>query len=659
MNIDISLESTQLSFSILDENGLTKEIWDHNDFMTGTSLRSLSSFFSFSEVTTLTVKKYFFYLLRSITFVEKRVSSDIIHFLGLLNKELIENKNAAVTKDATAKKVLLKCIAFSKKQLIGNKFLFSGDKDPRDKHIVKEIKDILRGETPEETTLVSIQQQKYIKTFIRIYILYISEVVLSKLSSFIESNVDIKIGYAVTIEKILLEKLFGTEDNLRDIIYASGLIRKGDRFKKLRIITQGEGILPLIQQSYELEFSINSFFVLAQLHESYIQLTLNRVVTASDSNEDGSESIITQDKIIHIPSIHDSFCLKMWNNIMADSTLIQLCDTHIKNDAIELLELFSTKNLEKFKKNLRNYISKQVLGKNSVVQYTDQTTIYISTSCICSVRITISDIIDISFRPVLQEVISAVYTSLINKQLFREYRNIEYIFHMICFNYNPWFQPIFMKILEDENNQFMYDKRIDTPCYVIPKLWNQILQPVLKQRPLLYKVFRVGVLHQVFSKSYGFSFDHIFFNQLSHNTNRHFNYRYKSSDTKTISFDNKSVFLLFKKGDKISTQTKRIFNLSLKSATLRGRFGIQYFKMRNLDNLGFDEIYSFDHTSEKIEGPQIGGPFDNIGSELPVVISIVYEGYPSSFSLSTKVVGDEMEPYNIIRPAEPTTLARF
>lgn len=77
-----------------------------------------------------------------------------------------------------------------------------------------------------------------------------------------------------------------------------------------------------------LPFPLKSFFVLAQLHEDYIQLTLNQVVTESNSNEQNQESIIIHDKSIQIPNIYDSLCLNMWNNIVKDNSLIQLCDTH-------------------------------------------------------------------------------------------------------------------------------------------------------------------------------------------------------------------------------------------------------------------------------------------------------------------------------------------
>ncbi|KAI8047147.1 hypothetical protein BDF21DRAFT_222242 [Thamnidium elegans] len=49
MNIDILLESTALSFSLLDENGLVKEIWNHDYFVPDISLRSLARSLMFQK----------------------------------------------------------------------------------------------------------------------------------------------------------------------------------------------------------------------------------------------------------------------------------------------------------------------------------------------------------------------------------------------------------------------------------------------------------------------------------------------------------------------------------------------------------------------------------------------------------------------------------
>ncbi|KAI8047020.1 hypothetical protein BDF21DRAFT_233226 [Thamnidium elegans] len=168
----------------------------------------------------------------------------------------------------------------------------------------------------------------------------------------------------------------------------------------------------------------------------------------------------------------------MWSNIIEHSSLIQLCDTHKGYNDNELLDIFSLENQAEFTNNLKEYISKDILSKNLTTQKADKTTVYLSKLCNCRVCLTVNDITEISFRPVLQDIISLVFTSLINKQLFGNYRNIQYVFHLISFNYNPQFQHILMKILDDETDYFLYEQRIDIDHYTIPKLSNRLIQPI-------------------------------------------------------------------------------------------------------------------------------------------------------------------------------------
>ncbi|GAA5800355.1 hypothetical protein HPULCUR_005783 [Helicostylum pulchrum] len=193
MNIDISIESTLLYFSFLDENGFDKESWNNDYFLTDISLRSLGSFFRFSEITTLNVKDSF------IVFAEEYLMSDISSFSDFRNVEFN-----------------------------------------------KEIENILYEDSLAEDLLVSVQQHVYIKTFVLLYMTYIKDVISSKLSGIIDPNTSIQIGYAVTIEKLVLSRLFDTEEGLQDVIYASGLIQRNDSSKKLRVIRQGKQLLPLI-----------------------------------------------------------------------------------------------------------------------------------------------------------------------------------------------------------------------------------------------------------------------------------------------------------------------------------------------------------------------------------------------------------------------------
>ncbi|KAI8066116.1 hypothetical protein BDF21DRAFT_117799 [Thamnidium elegans] len=208
--------------------------------------------------------------------------------------------------------------------------------------------------------------------------------------------------------------------------------------------------------------------MVSQLHKDYVQLTLNQVVTEFGSDHEDQETIIIQEKTIPIPNIYDSLCFNMWSNITEDSSLIQPCDTHKGYNDNELLDIFSLENQAEFTNNFKEYISKDILNKNLTTQKADKITVYLSDSCNCRVCLTVNDITEISFQPVLQDIISLVFTSLINKQLFGNYRNIQYVFHLIRFSYNPQFQRILMKILDEETDYFMYEQRIEVAYYTIP-----------------------------------------------------------------------------------------------------------------------------------------------------------------------------------------------
>ncbi|KAG2233245.1 hypothetical protein INT48_001694 [Thamnidium elegans] len=438
MNIDILLESTMLSFSLLNENGLVKGIWNHDYFVPDIGLRSLGSFFTFSEVATLNVKKSFIASVKKYLMDESNISSVV------LNKDM-----------------------------------------------VIEIENILSIESHYKDGMVSIQQQVYIKAFVLIYMIYINEIVSRKMPKIAGGNVNIKTGYAFTIEKALLQRLRVTEDELRDMIYASNLVQKNGSYKKLRVTTQGEGPLPVIQQSLKLQLPLRSFFVVAQLHEDYVQLTLNQVVTESGSDHEDQETIVIQEEIIPIPNIYDALCFNMWSNITEDSSLIKLCDTHKGYNDNELLDIFSLKNQAEFANNLKEYISTEILNKNLTTQKADKTTVYLSKSC----------------------------------------------------NY-------------DETDYFLYEQSIDVDNYTIPKLPNQLRQPILRQEPCLYKEFQMGVLRQVYNENFGFGFN-------DSRDDPHIELKNNIEGTNIILIDDEKIFPLFQKGDKMNeSQLNRVFYLN-------------------------------------------------------------------------------------------------
>ncbi|KAI8088118.1 hypothetical protein BDF21DRAFT_396308 [Thamnidium elegans] len=562
MNIDFSEESTQLSFSLLDNNGLIKKIWDHNYFIQDTHLCSLGSYFNFSKVQTLNINYSF--------------------------------------------------IKFAEKYLKGESIILSDD-TASSKEIMTEIEVIMNMKSHDKELLASIQQPVCIKAFIAIYMIYLRNIVSSKLVSITGHIVDIKIGYSITIEKMLLDNLFGTKAYFEEVVYTSGLIRKDDHRKKLRVITQGEGLLPVIQKFWKLQFPVKSFFVVAQLYQDYVQLTLNQVVTEDKKDQ---EATIIQDEIIHIPNFYRTLCLNMWNNIVEDTSLIQMCDKHKKHT---LLEIFSVQNQKYFSSNIKRYLSNNILNTSSISQVNEKTIINISTSCSCRVSLLVDDIIEICFRPIIQDVVSLVSTSL--------------------------FQPILVKMLEDETDQYTYEQEIDIPHYIIPDLSNQLLQPVLQQQPFSYKGFLVGVLHHICSENYGFGF---YFPKECEG----FSLKNNSSDTKSISINRETVFPIFKRGDKItSSQNNRFFYVNSQTKTTSAPFWI--------NSLRLGETVPSKDISEKITTSYIDTSDINKVRYLPIVISIVYNGYSSSFSLSVKIVGGELTADSSVIVGEPMTLARF
>ncbi|GAA5812782.1 hypothetical protein MFLAVUS_006240 [Mucor flavus] len=440
----ISLGSTLFTCSLLDEDGSIRQIFNHENFIAD-NLPLLGNFYTFSNMTTLSVKERF------ITFAEK-------YFIGELVDSTVDDG------------------------------VFMKD----------EIKAILTEHLSTGEVLVSTNNPKYIKAFISMYIVYIKEEILNKLlDHLISDKLNTKIGYAVSIEAMLLNNTIGNKDNLRDIIFASGLVPKDNDSKKLRIITQGERILPAIQKSLKLEFPLKLYFLLCQLHENYVQLSLHQVVKDSASEEKVQEFIIVQDVTTSIPNIYDSLCASMWLNLVQDNSLIDLCETHKTSDKSKILDLFLSKTKKEFFAILRVHISDNVLQNNSGAQSTmDTNAVKLNSSCNCKVRLTTADIIDVSFTPVLQDIACTLFASLLNKELFGNYININYLFSFIRFSSNPQLQYAFTRILEEEADDYNLELGIDTCCLLVPELFSQLIRPVIAQRPFCYKDFRIGALQQ-------------------------------------------------------------------------------------------------------------------------------------------------------------------
>ncbi|KAI9259793.1 hypothetical protein EDC94DRAFT_612107 [Helicostylum pulchrum] len=494
------------------------------------------------------------------------------------------------------------------------------------------------------------------------YVIYIKEEILNKLPDhLISDQMDTKIGYAISIEAMLLNNTIGTRNSLQDIIYASGLVPKVDDSKKLRITTQGERILPAIQKSLKLEFSLKSYFLVCQLHEDYVQLSLHQVVTAPSSEEEEQESIIVQDEILNIPNIYDSLCTSMWQNLVQDSSLIELCKVHNTSDDNKILDLFSSNIKEDFFMNLKDNISDNVLQNNFGTQSTADThAVKLNSSCDCKVRLTTTDIIDVSFTPVLQDIACTLSASLLNKELFGNYANVDYMVSFIRFNSNPQLQYAFSKILEEEADDFNLELGIDTSCLLVPELFSQLLQPVISQRPLCYKDFEIGALQQVCSENYVFSI------AQSKPGRACPLYKSKITDTETIKCGSNIGLPFLNKGELISNvRTNRPFYLRGGKDRRINTFRIEIYRFKTMNYLNDNETLSLnDNIYQSVGCKELGYRyiFDWEDVDAPLMISVRYVSYTSSLQFSVKLVGADARDEifaGVIEAGEPLTLSRF
>ncbi|KAI9263593.1 hypothetical protein EDC94DRAFT_83857 [Helicostylum pulchrum] len=524
------------------------------------------------------------------------------------------------------------------------------------------MKALLNKELSNGEALISTYKPEYIKAFVLMYMIYIKEEILNKLPDhLISDHTDMKIGYAISIEAMLLNNTIGTKNSLQDIIFASGLVPKDDDSKKLRITTQGERILPAIQKSLKLKLSLKSYFLICQLHEDYVQLSLHQVVTAPNPEKKEQESIIVQDEILDIPNIYDSLCTTMWQNLVQDSSLVELCEMHITSDDNKILDLFSSKTKSELFANLKGHISDNVLQNNLDTQNTtDTNAVKLNSSCKCKLRLTTADIIDVSFTRVLQDIACTLSASLLNKELFGNYANIDYMFSFVRFSSNPQLQYTFSKILEEEADDFNLELGIDTSCLLVPELFSQLLQPVISQRTLCYKDFEIGALQQVCSENYVF--------RISEGESEGGQPLYKSkiTDTERIECDYRVAFPFLNKGELISNvRTNRSFYLQNREYCLFFTFIIDIYRFKTMNYLSDNETLSLDdniYQSVDFNTVNFSDLFDKEDVNVPAIVSVRYVSYTSSLQFFVKLVGADTrdeELAGVIETGEPLTLSRF
>lgn len=120
----------------------------------------------------------------------------------------------------------------------------------------------------------------------------------------------------------------------------------------MQINTQGEELLPVLLQRLNLELPLKSYYVLSQLHATYIQITLKQVVKIA-SNEEEVAAITIQNETIPINDIYEELLKNIWRHIILNEVLVINCPLHCGNFTI-------LSNYKEFTKRMKVYIEKTV-----------------------------------------------------------------------------------------------------------------------------------------------------------------------------------------------------------------------------------------------------------------------------------------------------------
>ncbi|KAI7891434.1 uncharacterized protein EV154DRAFT_224321 [Mucor mucedo] len=345
----------------------------------------------------------------------------------------------------------------------------------------------------------------YMYFFMITYLHCLHKKIEEKLKSIVGTNWRAKnIWYGVSIDKKLLDTVFGSMKNLEKLFFASGILEKDDEIRKAKFCTRGEEILPAIQHKYQhLEFGLKSYFVVVQIYSKHIQLSLHQVVKLESPGEDPA-SIIIQDEMIHINDVYDALCKSIMKSLQVNCQF-NYCATHKSEEDVQYdfqsLEIYNNiyRNLkpcvvELFEKNKSN------LDMKSKIQ------LDINTKCDCSISIFLRDIIEVGLMSVIESITTDILASLHNKELFGNYvPNYIFVFgdpfnlalgSMIHIAYTMLMQ----KAIDDG----VYIKEKDTKIFVLREFIFQLLETFLSgEKPYMFERFVTGTLCQVSGNTYG------------------------------------------------------------------------------------------------------------------------------------------------------------
>ncbi|KAI7890894.1 uncharacterized protein EV154DRAFT_234836 [Mucor mucedo] len=398
--------------------------------------------------------------------------------------------------------------------------------------------------------------KKYKVLFLAIYLGYLSKLVMNKLDGEFEDNWKVKnVVYLISAEKMLLDTTVGHKEKLQTLLVEvdfCDISKKGDM---MRVITQGEDILFAVESNLKQDTTIKQCFVVAQLYQSYVHLTLHQIVKAS-SSEVSESSIVLEDNTVMFENTLDVLCKKLWRFASTNNDF-DFCDLH--KDC-------SLKNYPSVLPGLKRSV--QIMFRQAMLILDMDKIIHISVSelCSCEIQVCLRNIIDIGLKPIIQDIAENITGAVQNTAMFGYY-SVEFILvtgNMFTLMYDSPLYGVYTCMLQSEIEHSLEAKKIDTIwLLVLQNYQNQLLKQAVHEKSYIYDEFRTGNLQRVFSKTY-ITYIRDFRDQFSGEQASKPFLSFVDKNFKSTNFggDENTAMILFKAGQSIS-DTKTIIRLKV------------------------------------------------------------------------------------------------
>ncbi|KAI7875827.1 uncharacterized protein EV154DRAFT_74322 [Mucor mucedo] len=321
---------------------------------------------------------------------------------------------------------------------------------------------------------------------------------------------DKSIWYGVCIDKNLLDTMFGSTKKLEKLFFASGILRKDNNFIKAKFCIRGEEILPAIQQKFEdLNFKMKSYFVVAQIFEKHVQLTMHQIVKLESSGSD-SASIVIQDKIIYINDVYDTLVKKIWMR-MQRNYQIDFCTTHMQNKNTKN-DFGSIQKCGYMRQNLKSCVVKLLKRNRDKLDMNSTIKLNIDDKCDCNIDIFLCNVIEVGLKSVMEEIAAVIAASLSNKEIFGNYET-DYLFMSgdpFNLSYGSLIYNAYTMVAQQAIDDSIKLNQRDTQGFILRESFRKLLKPNTHNKPYMYDRFITGTLCQVSSKTHAVRFSSLY-----------------------------------------------------------------------------------------------------------------------------------------------------